>query len=200
VNVAATAHDSDLLPGFANPVFQAQATFRSLLSALAEPGTVHELAAPQAWPEGVPAAMASIGLAMLDHDTPFLVPDCFGLAEYFRFHCGARLTYEQCEAAFVFSPAALVNELAGYAAGGPEYPDRSTTLVIGVESLDSGSALRLRGPGIAGVREVRVKGVPASFWHAWRANHARFPLGVDCFLVSDRHVMGLPRTTSAEEA
>ena len=54
---------------------------------------------------------------------------------------------------------------------------------------------RLTGPGI--VREARLS-LPETA--AFRANHARFPLGFDCFLTCGDRLAGLPRSTRVEDA
>ncbi len=68
---------AELPAGFADKVLSAQATFRSVMDAMARPGTVQRVTATS----GVPAAMmrgtAAIALTLLDHDTPvWLDPFC----------------------------------------------------------------------------------------------------------------------------
>ncbi len=86
-------------------------------------------------------------------------------------------------------------DLARFAQGTPEYPDRSTTIIIKVESLTGGPALTLAGPGIPGTRALEIPGLPADFTAQWAANAARSPLGVDLIFVTNEAVIGLPRST-----
>ena len=68
---------------------------------------------------------------------------------WLAFHCGAPLTEVPAEALFALAaePARLP-ELALFAQGTQDYPDRSTTLILAVATLEDGPALRLTGPGI----------------------------------------------------
>jgi alpha-D-ribose 1-methylphosphonate 5-triphosphate synthase subunit PhnH len=77
-----------------------------------------------------------------------------------------------------------------------EVPDQAATLVIGC-GLESGTRLRLIGPGINGSTELRVSDLPRWFWPL-RAERIRYPLGWDVFLVGGDRVVGLPRTTTVE--
>ncbi|WP_165977946.1 phosphonate C-P lyase system protein PhnH [Nonomuraea diastatica] len=62
-----------------------------------------------------------------------------------------------------------------------------------------GVVLVLRGPGVPGVRRVRVTGLPAGVFAALAEANADFPAGVDTFLVAqDGTIAGLPRSTRIE--
>ena len=85
---------------------------------------------------------------------------------------------------------------AGFAQGTPDYPDRSTTLVIAVPSLAEGEGWTLRGPGIDGIARLTVGGLPAGF-SGWLAdNRSQVPLGVDLVFVAGDRVAALPRSTA----
>src|SRR5579872_3968300 len=96
-----------LVPGFGDPVHDAQASFRVLLEAMAHPGRVLSLpldlaAAP---PLPLDAAAAAVMLALLDRETPlWLGAEAGAAAEYLRFHCGCPLTDDAGAAAFAFLP------------------------------------------------------------------------------------------------
>ncbi|WP_328703645.1 phosphonate C-P lyase system protein PhnH [Schauerella aestuarii] len=191
-----------ILPGFDDPVTQAQTTFRAALSALSAPGTVQNAAAPRAWPNAFSPAMSALLLTLADSDTPVWLPP--GLSEqalqYLRFHCGCPLVADPAHSRFVVVPAGYAApELAACDPGDPAYPDRSSTVLIEVEDLQSGAPVCLTGPGILHTRTVAFAGVPRLFWPAWQRNHDRFPLGVDVLFVHDTQFAALPRTTHAEE-
>lgn len=190
-----------LLPGFDDPVAGAQTTFRAALQALAHPGRVHTVDAPCGVPAGLSPAMTAMLLALADVDAPVWLPAGVdeGVRGFLRFHCACPLVEDPRQARFVAVPAGFAAPaLDRCDAGDPAYPDRSATLLIDVQGLDSGAALTLSGPGIPGTRALCVAGLPAGFAAQWAANHALFPLGVDVFLTQGRQLCGLPRTTRME--
>lgn len=193
---------TDILPGFDDPVAQAQTTFRAALTALSEPGTTQQAASPQAWPDAFSPAMSALLLTLADHDTPVWLPPAVSeqARQYLRFHCGCTLVSTPAQARFVIVPAGCpAPELAACDPGDPAYPDRSATVLIDVAALDGGAPVRLTGPGILNARTITISGVPGGFWPAWQRNHSRFPLGVDVLFVHGAHFTALPRTTHAEE-
>lgn len=189
------------LPGFADPVADAQQTFRLALQAMAAPGRVYALAPSCAVPEGFEPALTALLLTLADTDTPlWLPPDSSAQALAFvRFHCASPLVDLPLAARFVAAPAgAKPPALPDLDAGQPDYPDRSATLILEVPSLEQGPAVTLRGPGIRATQTLRAE-VPEGFWRDWRRNHARFPLGVDVFLTCGAQFCALPRTAIVEE-
>ena len=89
--------------------------------------------------------------------------------------------------------------LSGFALGTPEYPDRSTTLILQVETLADGRALTLSGPGIRETRGIAPQPLPGHFEMQWRENNALYPRGVDIILAAPDAVACLPRTTRIGE-
>ncbi|WP_164214034.1 phosphonate C-P lyase system protein PhnH, partial [Stenotrophomonas maltophilia] len=87
---------------------------------------------------------------------------------------------EPSQAAFavVADPPAL-GGFDTFALGTDAYPDRSTTLILQVPSLNEGRSFRLEGPGIKGSAELTAKGLPADIVARLADNHALFPRGVD---------------------
>jgi len=188
-------------PGFADAVTQSQQTFRAALQALAHPGSVQPLAPDCGVPPGLSPGMTAMLLALADVDAPVWLPPGVddAVRQFLRFHCGCPLVDAPSQARFAAVPAGhAAPALEHCHPGDPAYPDTSTTLLLEVESLDSGAAVTLSGPGIATQRTLRVAGLPAGFWAQWRANHQLFPLGVDVFLVQGNRLCGLPRTAIAE--
>src|SRR5689334_19690897 len=115
-----------LVPGFAEPVGEAQRCFRLLLDCMAHPGRIAELG-PLAAPSQLSPAAAVVALTLVDFETPvWLGPGTGGAAEWLRFHCSAPLVAEPRAAAFAFAAdAARLPPLAGFELGSDEYPDRS---------------------------------------------------------------------------
>jgi len=186
---------------FADPALGAQTVFRALLNALAHPGTEGRI-------EGAPSAPAGMGrgfyaaiLALGDFETTiWLDPELAGARDDLRFQLGAKLTDAPARADFaLIVDGASMPTLDAFAQGDTDYPDRSTTLLIEVAALSGDGPWRLRGPGIANEARLGVEGLPNDFLEQWRANHARFPRGVDTFLFAGTTAVGLPRTTAIRE-
>jgi alpha-D-ribose 1-methylphosphonate 5-triphosphate synthase subunit PhnH len=185
--------------GLDRPVEAAQGVFRTLLTALSEPGSVLTLPRCCAPPAGLDAAASAGVLALCDGDTPlWLDARARAAAAYFRFHTGAPIVAAPGDALFLLAEAGRRPPLALLQAGLPEYPDRSATLILAVEGLREAEGWRLAGPGIDGARRLLVAGIDERFAAEWQENHARFPLGVDVIFTAQDRVAGLPRSARLE--
>ena len=148
----------ELPAGFADKVQAAQSTFRSVMDAMARPGSVHRIVAAAGTPAPMMRGSAAIALTLFDHDTPiWLDPHMSAtsdVAKWLKFHTSAPVLQDSsiCSFALIGDPGALAS-LDRFSFGSNEYPDRSTTLILQVESLAQGSSLELRGPGIDGAAE-----------------------------------------------
>ena len=184
--------------GFVDPVFESQAAFRSILTALSEPGTLLDLGPRMPCPAGLFPATATFLLAMADYETPVWMPEPWQQGEagaWLRFHCGAPAA-EPGQAAFaVGSPAMAMPSVADFNPGTDLYPDQSTTLILQLEALEGGSPMEIEGPGIPGTRRIAPIGLPADFADVWARNHKLYPLGVDLLLAAGSRILGLPRST-----
>ncbi|KRE00737.1 hypothetical protein ASE61_19990 [Bosea sp. Root670] len=193
-----------IAPGFSDPVFQSQAAFRALLTALSEPGTLQQVAGEIAPPEGLATATATALLTLADYETPVWLPE--GLRNgpagaWLRFHCAAALVNDPTEAAFaVIDGAADEPRLSAFNLGTDQFPDRSTTVIVQVAALEGGSVFTLSGPGIPGTRNIAPQGLRPGFTDELRENGALYPLGVDVLFAHGESLIGLPRSTQIEEA
>lgn len=190
---------SELSAGFSDKVLSAQSTFRSVMEAMARPGSVQRVAAEAGVVPGLMPAAAAVALSLFDHDTPvWLDPRLAstGVAEWLKFHTGAPVTAESAEASFALvSDAASLPALDRFALGSSEYPDRSTTVILQVESLSEGRVYELRGPGIDGVTALKATIAPDGLFERLAANAGLFPRGIDVVLVHGDAVVAIPRTT-----
>ncbi len=185
-----------LLPAFAHPVFGAQAAFRAVLAALAEPGTLHVAGIGLAPPAPMMPAAAAVLLALADADTG-LRHDAGPVADAFlRFHCGAP-DAALGDAIFVLATGAMPR-LAQLARGTDEVPSAGATLVVQVQALSNDPGFRLTGPGILGARSLHVRGLPADFAAQWVASRRDFPRGVDVVLCAGTTIAALPRSVTLE--
>ncbi|MFT8245248.1 phosphonate C-P lyase system protein PhnH [Roseomonas sp. BN140053] len=187
-----------LLPGFADPVLDAQGCFRAVLEAMSRPGRVARLAAPPAPPAPLGAAAGAVLLCLADADTPLWCDAGAAAENWLRFHCGAPLTAAPGAAAFLLA-CGVPPPLAALDPGTDEDPQRSATLVLQVADLREGAGWHLRGPGVEHEHRLQVSGAPADFVQQWAANAARFPRGVDVILCAGDRLAALPRTTRIEE-
>jgi alpha-D-ribose 1-methylphosphonate 5-triphosphate synthase subunit PhnH len=190
---------------FADPVFESQAAFRAVLNAMASPGKIFACGEALSPPPPLCPAAAATLLALADFETPLFVamdfPERDAIAEYLRFHTGAPFAATPDKAAFALELATSAGlDLARFAEGTPEYPDRSTTLVLQVQSFAKGPRLRLAGPGIKGEGEFAFSPSPKDFVLAMQANHEKFPLGVDLILAAGAWLAAAPRSTLISEA
>lgn len=181
--------------GFADPPRDAALAFRAALQAMARPGRIEQVsgAVPPA-----PASHAAGALLMTlcDPETGvYLAPshDTPALRQWITFHCAAPLV-GPAQADFALGTWEALQPVSAYRIGTPEYPDRSTTLIVEMDRLDPAGA-RLTGPGIQTEAALNLPDMAA-----FQANRARFPLGFDCYFTCGDRLAGLPRSTTVTEA
>jgi alpha-D-ribose 1-methylphosphonate 5-triphosphate synthase subunit PhnH len=190
-------------PGLADPVLDSQRIFRRVLDALSHPGRIVSVAAEEAAPGSLHPATVAICLALVDLETPLWLdpagrtPD---VVEHLRFHCGCPIVEEPGRARFaVITDPESMPPLEAFDPGTDEYPDRSATVIVQARALASGADRRLTGPGIESESRLEAPGLPERFWAGIRANHGRFPRGVDVLLTAGTQLAALPRTTRVED-
>lgn len=186
--------------GFADPVLQSQAMFRAILDVLARPGTVIPLKQDVIAPPPLTPASGAVLCALADEATPVYVDCAAGerdpVSAWIGFHTGARLVREPGEASFaVIARPATMPPLPAFRQGTDDYPDRSATIVLHLDSFAGGRRLALRGPGIDGAGELSPAPLPDRLLAELGDNRNRFPLGVDLILATPDAIAGLPRTT-----
>jgi alpha-D-ribose 1-methylphosphonate 5-triphosphate synthase subunit PhnH len=186
-------------PAFVDPVRESQSAFRAIMEAVARPGTRADFGSALRPPVGLDVAAAIAALTLMDFETPVWLDPALrgGDAEaWVRFHCGCPLTTDPAAAAFaIVTDAATAPPLEAFNPGDARYPDRSTTVILQVESLDGGSSAVLTGPGIKDQCAVSPKGLPAGFWEQMQDNNARFQFGVDVMIVSGQALFAVPRSS-----
>jgi alpha-D-ribose 1-methylphosphonate 5-triphosphate synthase subunit PhnH len=185
----------------ASGVLVAQSVFRKVMDATARPGSIETIASAAGAPAAIAPAAAAIALTLFDHDTPVWLDrrlaSSLAVASWLRFRTGCPIAADPAQCAFALAAeAAALPRLQMFAPGTPDYPDRSTTLILEVATLRQGQELALSGPGIRGTANLRVGGLPDDFIAQHAANRALFPRGVDLLLVAGNEVAALPRTTT----
>jgi alpha-D-ribose 1-methylphosphonate 5-triphosphate synthase subunit PhnH len=189
-------------PAFVDPVRESQVAFRKIMEAIARPGTRADFDAAIQPPPGLGVAAATVALTLFDFETPVWLDPALrgGEAEaWIRFHCGCPLTTDTHEAAFaIVTDARTAPALASFNLGDARYPDRSTTVILQVESLDGGKPVILSGPGIRDTVTVAPSGLPEGFWGQVRDNNAQFQFGVDLLIVSGSALTAVPRSSNIQ--
>lgn len=165
--------------------------FRVLLDAWARPGTVADLGE---WSGGARARLAVLaGLC----DAATTLHDTHGmLSDGDRSRLGARTAGVDI-ATFVLADGTRDPARLTPARGTLLAPERGATVVLDCQAVGEGPALRLTGPGIDGVGELRVLGIDPHWWIA-RSAWCAFPLGVDLILCDARRIACIPRSIAME--
>ena len=176
--------------GFQDAPRDAAHAFRAAMTAMARPGTIHDIggAVPPA-PLSV-AAGAAI-LTLCDPETPIYLAGEFDVAavrDWITFQTGAPFV-AAADAMFAVGHWADMTPMTQFAIGTPEYPDRSATLIVEMSELSAAGAT-LSGPGI---KETTQFSLPET--DAFQANAALFPLGLDFIFTAGTQIAALPRTT-----
>ena len=187
-----------MIPSFADPVLDAQTTFRCLLEAMARPGRIERVADGLAPPEGLHAAAAAVLLTLADADTLLWTDAGPPARQRLSFHTGAAFTPEPSRADLLLAIGAAPS-WAAIRAGTDEMPQDGATLILQVRSLGADVGWSLTGPGIQHAHRLQADGLDEDFIAGWRANGARFPCGFDVVLTAGDRLAALPRTTRIEE-
>jgi alpha-D-ribose 1-methylphosphonate 5-triphosphate synthase subunit PhnH len=186
------------LPGFADPVGEAQATFRAVLDAMSRPGRLHQVGEQLTAPAPLDSATAAVLLTLVDNETPlWLDPAAEAARDWLAFHCGAVIIDTPTAAAFAL--ALSLPDLTALPAGSHETPESSATLILQIAALGRGTRYRLAGPGLREPALLATTGLPGDFATIWQQNHALYPRGVDIVLCAGTMLTALPRSVSIEE-
>jgi alpha-D-ribose 1-methylphosphonate 5-triphosphate synthase subunit PhnH len=192
------AADRTAPTGFRKPVQDTNATFRTCLSAMSRPGTILPLQTQVVAPAPMFATTAAVLLTLADFEATVWLDAPLAerpeVADYLRFQTGTRIVeaHEDCDFAVIASPASMPR-VSTFRGGTPDYPDRSTTVILQVSDLLP-SGLSLRGPGISDIATFSAAPVPDDWTEQLRANRDSFPCGVDFVFVSDSEIAALPRS------
>jgi alpha-D-ribose 1-methylphosphonate 5-triphosphate synthase subunit PhnH len=198
---------SKVVGGFSDTARDSQIVFRQALDALSQPGKITPLTLNCEIPQHANAGSAVLLLALLDADSQLWLSPSLkhsDAAHWIAFHSNCIIVQDPSEAHFAW--VENLDELPALSAfnqGTDEYPDQSTTIILDVNALsvtpEAMTSLTLQGPGIAHTHTVCLDTSTAQPLHRLigelKINHAQFPKGVDLFMASADHVIGLPRTT-----
>lgn len=181
--------------GFVDAPTQSAHAFRAILNALAMPGTVNPLTGANP-PAPLSIAAGTAMLTLCDATTPLHLAgpaDCQPVRDWIAFHIGAPLVAAS-KAQFALGRWPDLSPVDRFAIGRPDYPDRSTTLIVEMDEL-SLTGPTLSGPGIQTTAHLSLPETAA-----FQANRALFPLGFDCLFTCGTTIAGLPRSTHVRAA
>jgi len=197
----------------ASDVLGPQLVYRTMLDAVARPGTVKSFAAAArelGSEAGCSPAAAAIALTLLDREVTHAVflNDGGKLAAFIR-----RMTFspeaDAASADYVFAEghadAGAGRSIAGKLKTGTlEAPEESAMVLLRVDrfapardgSGEGEDTLVLSGPGIPGEWRCAISGVHPEWWTQRERLNAEFPMGTDWFFFTDEGLMmAIPRTT-----
>ncbi len=182
---------------------ETQAIFKEAMMAIARPGQLRQIPIVAA-PAELPTGLAALALALCDFETPVWLDSHLAsspaVTDWLRFHTGAPITPNPSDAVFAFAISSdLVPELSDFAQGTDENPDRSTTLVMGVDNLSNGPGWTLAGPGVNGVEQLKTSPLRSGFMAERAVLSKQFPRGMDVFFVAGTTLAALPRSTQIVE-
>ncbi|XDA97931.1 phosphonate C-P lyase system protein PhnH [Sulfitobacter sp. LCG007] len=181
--------------GFADPAIQSAQAFRSVMEAMARPGTIRDVGGAQP-PAPLSRAAGAVLLTLCDSETPVHLAgeaDCQAVRAWLAFHTGAQVTGPS-HCMFALGTWDALCPLSSYPVGTPEYPDRSATLIVECPELIAAGAT-LTGPGIRISASLSLPEIAA-----FRSNRRLFPLGLDFIFTSGDRLAALPRSTIVGDA
>jgi alpha-D-ribose 1-methylphosphonate 5-triphosphate synthase subunit PhnH len=186
------------------PVLDAQQTFRTLLNAMARPGTIHMLPhRPGQTPE------QAVCFALMDFEVSYAVAtpgsEVADLEQWIAVHTGCPRV-AVADAAFILARGPLPDDAwASVARGTLAFPDTGATIIYALaaigETVDDEMATRLSlsGPGIETTQELRVSGLPVAEFSARAHANREYPMGVDVIVTDPTgRVAGIPRSSRVQ--
>lgn len=189
-----------LVASFQNPVADAQFSFRRILKAISEPGTCVKLPAVPGF-GALGSASACVLLTLIDNDTPLWISASLNddiLRNNLRFHTGAVLTEDPSSVSFALADSGLDSAtLLAFPCGDEMSPELATSVIVQLNGLSGGPALRLTGPGIESERVITPQLPDAVRQYLLNRQH-RFPLGLDFMFTCGDELIAVPRTTRVE--
>ena len=195
------ATPSHLDLAFADTVLGAQETFRALMAAIAEPGTVRKAAALSGAGRIAAEGFHALALALCDGTTPVFLEGDEAVTEPFAawlaFRAGAPRTDDPQTADFAF----FFDDVTGidrFSLGTDAYPDRSCTLIYGAAALDGTPGWLLSGPGIETSRDIAAGALPPTLHDERQRQADLFPRGQDLIAVNGDRLLAIPRTPRIE--
>ena len=184
--------------GFVEYGREAQFVFKRCLDALARPGKIRSFETELTPPVPLLPTAAAVALTLVDFEVTLWADEKLSSSSdalsFLSFHTGAQFVDHPAHADFaIISDPARMPALRQFKQGTAEFPDRSTTLIIQVEQMNS-EEWCFSGPGIREQTAFGASALPQDFGAQCVENRSRFPLGVDMIFTAETSIAALPRS------
>ena len=182
-------------------IFDAQAHYRLLLDSMARPGKINVMPSLElTTPQGIHAAGALVGFALLNSDVSFYVdgPSAEDVSLYLLVNTSAKPAEAEAADYVYLNGTAAAEILYRLKTGTLPYPESSASVIVAVEELggETGLVLTLSGPGVDGERRLSVAGLDTALLEALVTINAEFPLGIDLVLTDPTgRIACIPRSS-----
>lgn len=183
-------HNDALKGGFSDPPTDSARAFRSIMTAMAQPGDIKTVVGANP-PAPLSRAAGTLVLTLCDPDTPIYLAgkcDSPALREWIAFHVGAPIV-DPARAMFAVGEWGALQPISAYSIGSAEFPDRSASLIVESTVLKSEGQI-LEGPGIEFTTKFRLPETTVFI-----KNATCFPQGLDFYFTAGDQLAALPRST-----
>jgi alpha-D-ribose 1-methylphosphonate 5-triphosphate synthase subunit PhnH len=191
-------------------VHDSQKTFKTLMMALAFPGTIHQLGAISlSFPGPDVGFILQPVLTLMDLETTFYVY-CQNaqlqekITRYIEINTNSQPQVHQ-QADYILCLGASLNEqFSELKRGTLSQPNKSATVFYLLDNLadhpDANTIkLLLSGPGIKDAKTVYLSGLHPGELEQWACYRKNYPMGIDIYLVSrSGSIIGIPRSVNLD--
>ena len=191
---------AELPAGFADKVLSAQSTFRSVMDAMARPGSVQRIAAVAGAPAAMMRGTAAIALTLFDHDTPLWLDPL--MSETSDVDKMAQISHRRAGHRGFLDLQFCADRRRARASRPRSFCVRQQRISRPFDDADPAgrkpdarSRFELRGPGIDGTAVLQAAIQPTDLFERLAINATLFPRGIDVVLVADDAIVAIPRTT-----
>lgn len=179
-------------------VHDGQKVFRELLNVMANPGTVKSIAAQTEKFGEVYAPLTALGCTLLDNEEVMYVEKNPRLAaELHDLTLCREGELEQADYIFLSSQmnyGSMEEVMKNVKKGTYKDPQNSATIIILCDEMKGDVEMNLKGPGIKGIKMVRVQQYIKTILMIRQSLQTEYPLGIDLvFVTPDGELMGIPR-------
>jgi len=185
--------------GFADPVADAQRTFRATLQAMSRPTLPVALEVGALGPASLTGPAAALVLTLFDDSTAVWLDGSLRndaeLSNWISFHTAAKIVDDPAASDFALvASSQAIPALNSFGIGTDEAPHTSTTVVAMIDGRGEHTTVVAEGPGFPAPATWDAP-FPHDLVAEWARNGLLFPRGVDLLLAGDQHIVALPRTT-----